>query len=255
MAEPSNTTVRKSAFGRTSLFLTGDERVLVRTIRTVSSAMRRNDGSIYHNLSSSSSRVKDIHCWHCCEKIKGESFFVPKAFDSTEKVFHVYGHFDSLECAKAFIVEQSSFDHGHQMNMFTKMVREVYGIEEDIWQAPPRITLQKFGGPFDITKFKKKPFKSRIIEPPFVSYCMLAEERPTETFIADTLGSRIDDDDVKSTVDDDEFAEPPPISMYDTYLQEHATDDVQNTSTSEPAKKKRNTGSSSGNLSKFMKKP
>ena len=135
--------------------------------------------------------------------------------------------------------------------MFTKMVREVYGIENDIWQAPPRITLQKFGGPFDIAKFKKKPFKSRIIEPPFVSYCMLAEERPTETFIADTLGIRIDDDcDAKSTVDDDEFAEPPPVSMYDTFLKEHSTDEVQ--ITSEPPKKKRN--SSSGKLSKFMNK-
>ena len=68
-------------------------------------------------------------------KIVGEKYVVPKSYDPNENIFYTYGHFDSLPCAKAFLLEQSSFDHGHQANVFSKMVREVYGIQEEIAEA------------------------------------------------------------------------------------------------------------------------
>lgn len=222
-----STSVRKSAFGRTSLFLTGHDRVLVRCVRTTSAAMRRRDGSTYHNLTTTAARATTpICCWHCCEPITGETFVVPKSYDANENVFYTYGHFDSLACAKAFLLEQSSFDHGHQANVFSKMVREVYKIHEEIEEAPPRVSLQRFGGPFDIAKFKENPTRTVLIEPPFVSYCMLVEERAPTSELSDTIGrqlggTRTDDQrDFRGghVVDEAEFAEPPPRSMYDDFL-------------------------------------
>lgn len=220
-----STSVRKSAFGRTSLFLTGHDRVLVRCVRTTSAAMRRRDGSTYHNLATTATRARvPICCWHCCEPITGETFVVPKSYDPNENVFYTYGHFDSLACAKAFLLEQASFDHGHQANVFSKMVREVYKIHEEIQEAPPRVSLQRFGGPFDITKFKNAPTRTVLIEPPFVSYCMLVEERAPTSELSDTIGRQIGHRDTQcdfrgsNVVDEDEFAEPPPRSMYDEFL-------------------------------------
>lgn len=246
--------VRKSAFGRTSLFLTDDDRTLVRSIRTQSSAMRRAEGSVYHNLSQSAERTGTIACWHCCEPIDATktSYCVPKSYDAAEGIFYVYGHFDSLECAKAHIVEHTSFDSGHQISVFGKMAREVYGVD-NVQQAPPRVTLRKFGGPFDIADFKKAPFESRIVEPPFVSYCMLAEERFPEKSLADTLG--------RVEVDDDDFAEPPPSSMYDDFLvemqgkAETAQPEAVLAESSEPRKRSKRiaTRESSGTLRKFFK--
>ena len=221
MSGPS--TIHKSAFGRTSLFLTGDDRVLTRNIRTVSGAMRRRDGSMYHNLSQCASHVDEIHCWHCCEPIKGDSFVVPKSYDAGSNLFYVYGHFDSLACCKAFILEQSSFDHGHQMNVFSKMVRDVYGIDDDIVEAPPRVSLKRFGGPFDAKDIKRRGIRARLVEPPFVSYCMLVEERNVQDSVSDTLGAAIggasSSTAAGATVDDDEFSEPPPQAMYDSFTQ------------------------------------
>lgn len=226
----SSTTVRKSAFGRTSLFLANDDRTLVRTIRMPSAAMRRTHGGMYHNLARSAERVPRICCWHCCEEIDGEEFVVPKSYDPTEGVFYVYGHFDCLECARAYIVEHTSFDSGHQMSVFGKMVRDVYGID-NVQQAPPRVALKRFGGPFDVASFRREPFHSRLLEPPFVAYCMLAEERPTEHSLADTLGT------TTTAVDEDEFGEPPPSSMYDAFLTDMKEDEgsIAPTSASEVA--------------------
>ena len=57
------------------------------------------------------------------------------------------------------------------------MLREVYGIEESVDEAPPRLSLQMFGGPFKIDTFRKQVNPCTTITPPFVSYCMLIEER------------------------------------------------------------------------------
>ena len=51
-------------------------------------------------------------------------------FDPSERVFHVYGWFCSANCAKAYILEHSTFDRGYQMNIFVRMLREVYNIQE-----------------------------------------------------------------------------------------------------------------------------
>ena len=38
----------------------------------------------------------------------------------------------SANCAKAYVLEHSTFDRGYQMNMFVRMLRDVYGIDSTV---------------------------------------------------------------------------------------------------------------------------
>jgi len=51
----------------------------------------------------------------------------------------------------------------------------VYNITTPIIETPPRPALQRFGGVFNPRSFCQ-PAECRLIQPPFVSYCMLVEE-------------------------------------------------------------------------------
>lgn len=201
--------LRKSAFGRTSIFTDVDPRTSIHCVRTASAATQRIDGALYHDLADASKRVETLCCWHCCEPMdpEGPHFAIPKTFNAAENMFYVYGHFDCLACCKAYIMAESGFDRGHQVNTFMQMAREVYACSEDIVEAPPRVSLRKFGGPFDMDEFRQKPTVARVVSPPFVSYCMLAEECATHNDEYMRIGE----------VDDDVFAEPAPVSLYDEF--------------------------------------
>jgi len=253
--EPSG--VRKTAFGRTSLFLNNSQDATnVRCVRRSSSAMTRVHGATYHNLNDSERAVKGaICCWHCCEEItEGNSFKIPKNYNSHEGVYHVYGHFDCLSCCKAFILEQSRFDCAHQMNLFTQMAQEVYGQHEPIVAAPPRISLQRFGGPMRIDEFRQCPRVVRILEPPFVSYCMLAEEHPTAQTAVDASATEVA---AIPMVDDDAFSEPAPCALYNDFVEaRRATPDCADVSDA-PLRKRRaakTVPTRTSSLARFCKK-
>ena len=116
-------------------------------------------------------------CWHCCHAYDGVGFRLPRIFDPADAVYHVYGWFCSANCAKAYILEHSTFDRGYQMNIFVRMLRDVYGISLAVNEAPPRLSLTLFGGPFDIETFREQTNVCLTLTPPFISYCMLIEER------------------------------------------------------------------------------
>jgi hypothetical protein len=173
-----STTFRKAAFGRTSLFLKTPS-ALFRDIRAPSAAARQTDASIFHAHIGNNQCVRkpDCACWHCCHAYESEGFRIPRVFDPQEQQYHVYGWFCSANCAKAYILEHSTFDRGYQMNIFVRMLRQVYKIETAIDEAPPRLSLKMFGGPFDIEAFRKETNLCTLVTPPFVSYSMLIEER------------------------------------------------------------------------------
>lgn len=61
------------------------------------------------------------------------------------------------------------------MNTLAKMLREVYGITEGVAEASPRPAMKRFGGTFDPATLQRAT--CRILQPPFVSHCMIVEER------------------------------------------------------------------------------
>lgn len=224
--------LRKSAHGRVSLFHTPNN-VQTRNIR-ISSGLHRDKSAVYHKLLE---RKQDIACWHCCEMIcrTDPLYQVPRSYDPSLDSFYVYGAFCTLACCKAYIESCDAFVKWHQMTIFHKMTSVVYGIHEPIVAAPPRISLQKFGGVMSIDAFRKLPKPTAIIEPPFVSYCMLLEERTSDPSSNVTEVQNPIEINVEAVVSggqrakqqmrepmNDDFSEPPPNSMYDTYVSTHA---------------------------------
>ena len=245
MSETGGPNLRKTALGRTSLFHT-ERGVQTRIIKTAS-GLRRPVAARYHRLSDGKQFTSPC-CWHCCEPIDPSqpAYSAPKCLDGTTGEYHVYGLFCTLSCVKAFILSQTHFDRWHQLNVFHKMVNEIYGVTEVV-AAPERTSLQKFGGPMSMESFMNQPRPSAIIEPPFVSYCMLVEEQAPAVFTSDGAGARIHSDMTDAIVSgtrravpqhhylDDEFAEPPPKSAYSDYVAENQVSDA----SSETAKRKR----------------
>lgn len=229
-----STTFRKSAFGRTNLFLKSST-ALFREIRAPSTSARQADTSIFHihRGNQASDKPGNCACWHCCHSYEGPGFRLPRVYDPTEQLYHVYGWFCSTNCAKAYILEHSTFDRGYQMNIFVRMLREVYKIEQSIEEAPPRLSLRMFGGPFDIESFRKQTNRCSIIAPPFVSYCMLIEERhpsgstsSSEDAMSSARGTvrGLTRPSVKQTPScTHDLGEPVNKGMYKSFLEQHAT--------------------------------
>lgn len=228
-------TLRKSAFGRTNLFLKPSSNALMREIRCAASvSARQASTSIFHAHGGNTSQTKpdNCACWHCCHGFDTEGFRLPRLFDPSDSTFHVYGWFCSANCAKAYILEHSTFDRGYQMNIFVRMLRDVYGISETVNESPPRLSLSMFGGPFDIETFRTQKNVCFTVTPPFVAYCMLIEERqPVSTIGEQTLqmqrgsvrGLRRPTCSEHSPLmdQDDDLRSPPTAGMYDEYLKKH----------------------------------
>ena len=209
-------TIRKSAFGRTSLFIPSSD-VLLREIQCMGGVSRHENASIYHMHDV---QDKKVACWHCCEMFEGSSLQIPRLYDPVEKVYHVYGNFCSANCGKAYIIENSTYDRGQHLNVFVRMLREVYGIKKKVVEAPPRISLDKFGGPFNIKTFRTMKNICSICKPPFVSYCMVVQER-SGSAAADNhelfKGSSLQQN------EDEDISNIPSVPMYEDFLKQKTT--------------------------------
>ena len=213
---PRNPTIiRKSAFGRTSLFIPSAS-TLLREVQCMGGVSRHDNVSIYHMHDTS--KNKKIDCWHCCESFDWERIQIPRLYDPVEQVYHVYGHFCSVNCGKAYILENSTYDRGQHLNVFVKMLRDVYGITKKVIEAPPRVSLQKFGGPFNINEFRDMKNICTVNKPPFVSYCMVVEERSaTKATDKHELFEMNSDNCVEKDTD---ISEVPTKPLYNDFLKE-----------------------------------
>ena len=191
--------IRKSSYGRTNFFEEGTHfKQCNSTVVPVSTS------SVFHTLppleEESELRRRQILCWHCCHPIfpptngakrkrkggdpkEGEEesttrvYRAPRMYDPQNSTFHVYGYFCSPSCIKTYVLDHTSFDRGEHMYAFVKMMREVYGVEEEVKEAPPREMLLSFGGPLPLSEFRTMTNECEIVKPPFVSYRMIVEER------------------------------------------------------------------------------
>jgi hypothetical protein len=133
---------------------------------------------VYHtHLGNQSETKPDTVCWHCCHPYEGEGIRLPRLYDQVSGIYHVHGWFCSANCAKAYILEHSTFDRGYLINVFMRMLREVYSIHDTVIEAPPRLSLRMFGGALDIDSFRTVKNVHQIHSPPFVSHIMVVEER------------------------------------------------------------------------------
>ena len=221
-------------------------------------------GSVYHPLPLALDT--DSVCWHCCEPIQNKSQLIPlpRMYDAFAKVYHVYGATCSPGCAKQYIIEHTSFDRGNHLNVLIKMLRDLYGISESVISAPPRPALKRFGGAFDPQSQTKA--ECSILQPPFVSYCMLVEEKiangafQSDMHVNGITPMNLDEEEEASVA----FEEPTAPGLYLNYLEnvQGQTEDThqaeeqptRSTPTSKAKSSKRLCAPMpSGPMSKFMK--
>ena len=74
---------------------------------------RYDTANVYHLLPEAH-KSASVCCWHCCEYIQNPREIVPlpRLYDPAERLFHVYGATCSPGCAKAYILEHTTFDRG-----------------------------------------------------------------------------------------------------------------------------------------------
>lgn len=182
---PASCVLRRSVYNRTKLFV--PEAQKYEELRCSSSITQYvNRDSRFHSLTPLNNRTAadyaqtTVHCWHDTRPFDGPVVPVPKSYDGTQRCFVVYGCFCSLSCAKAFLCEHTTFDSGMQLVLLERMATEVYGVK-DVVAAPPRLSLDVFGGPYSLERFRSVAPKceAAIVAPPFVSSYMVCEERET----------------------------------------------------------------------------
>ena len=238
--------VRKSAFGRTSLFLPSTNTIL-REVKCMGGITRLDGVSVFHMHKIDEN--PNVLCWHCCEEFEGKGFPLPRLYDPVENVYHVYGRFCSPGCCKAYVLEHVTFDRGQHMNVLVKMLREVYGIRNFVVEAPPRISLKKFGGMFDIKQFREMQNVCSIIQPPFVSYCMVVEERLPQQNIGEIIAQPMHID----NREEDDITQQQTDGLYTDYVNNKGGLLSSTTVASNTKKRKEPPSTSSNSLARYAK--
>lgn len=209
------THLRKSAHGRTQLFLPSKGAIL-REVKCMGGVTKRNSAAVYHILPTPTA-ASNVVCWHCCDPlpVDGEGVPIPKLYDLQEDAFYVFGITCSPECCKAYIIEHTTYERNQQLSAFVSYMRKVYTNSAPIVEAPPRASLVRFGGPFK-TEGASKQLVKTIVTPPMVSYCMLVEEhRANEEDVEQTCAE---------TLPQTNIEEPMPPALFQGYLERRATE-------------------------------
>lgn len=118
----------------------------------------------------------DICCWHCTEPFPNQPVGIPTSLENDGTVL-CQGNFCSYACALAHtFADGASHREYRTKQLLTMVAREMHG-EDDVRPAPPRLVLQKFGGPLSIEAFRStRNVHSVVVNPPFVSQDMVYEE-------------------------------------------------------------------------------
>lgn len=245
--------IRKTAYGRTQLFLPTTTDV-IREVKCMGGITHHTSAAdVYHVLPDARTESHGC-CWHCAEEISDEKTVVPlpRVYDTAEGVYSTYGRTCSPSCAKAYILEHTTFDRGQHLNVLVKMLRDVYAYTEPIVETPPRPALKRFGGVFD-TRQSNRRVRCRLVQPPFVSYCMVVEEHMKDNPEREE-GTTIPTVDMEE--EEDSLDEPRPPALFEEFLKQKAKpptttkrprDDGSTSSSSKAA------SSSKGPMSRFVR--
>ena len=193
---PPSCVLRRSAFNRTNLFVPEAQQYEER--RCSSSLTQYVDrDSRFHSLVALNNRTAadyqstSLHCWHDSMPFDGPVVPLPKSYDASQRCFVVFGCFCSLSCAKAFLSERSTYETGMQLVLLERMAAEVYGIKSEIVAAPPRLSLDVYGGPYSLERFRSSAGAEKEVTlhiPPFVASYMVCKERTGEVARVSALG-------------------------------------------------------------------
>jgi hypothetical protein len=114
---------------------------------------------------------RELCCWHCCHACPSDPICLPNSYDRRADVFHVFGLFCSLQCAKAYLLEHSAFGSGDRALLLQYLATRFFGHSgAPARPAPPRHRLRMFGGDLSIEDFRKEhEFLTTVLTPPLIS--------------------------------------------------------------------------------------
>lgn len=108
----------------------------------------------YKNNEKELPNTTDVWCWWCCHPFDGIPRFMPTKYDSIRKRYKVMGNFCSWQCTKAFMYFDNNYSITNNMNLLTKLIKDIHGKTISLSCAPPKSILKNFGGKMSIEEFR-----------------------------------------------------------------------------------------------------
>jgi len=97
----------------------------------------------------------NLSCWWCVHPFDNPPFGLPIKYENN--VYEVQGCFCSLNCAKAYNLKENNYRTSEINSLIEDFRRELFGISSlPVITAPPRQTLNIFGGYLTIDDFRKE---------------------------------------------------------------------------------------------------
>jgi hypothetical protein len=109
----------------------------------------------YNGIEQVYPKHTDIWCWWCCHPFDERPCFIPTKYDPRRNRYQIQGNFCSWNCAKAYLINDSTVVNTISVHYFTSMVKKITGKFGNIKIAPPRQSLKCFGGTLSIESFRQ----------------------------------------------------------------------------------------------------
>ena len=160
-----------------------------------------------------------IYCYWCCQPFSSPPCGLPKKYINNK--FYLYGCFCSPECAAAYNFNQYSSDEVWEYySLLNLLYKDLY--DTKIKLAPPRNSLDIFGGHMNIQEFRKynnnynKTIKT--VMPPVYALIPQLEEKYIEKRVKKTFVP-IDMEKVKRAKENLRLKRSKPVSKYKNTLE------------------------------------
>ena len=156
-----------------------EERLVERVLcySTLLDDNKKNTSLFRHPIFSYAEELKwppphweELHCWHCCSKLKDPPVPLAQEVDLDTGRYAVYGLFCGFPCAKGYIFESQPWSAGDKLLLLEDMAAAAFGSQSPIMPAPPRQRLRMFGGDLSIEEFHGERHVYTVCNPPLISF-------------------------------------------------------------------------------------
>jgi len=135
--------------------------------------------NLYNRLLDKFEENTNIACWWCCHNFNNIPLGIPEYINKNE--FNLFGCFCSFNCMMAYNIDLNDYKIWDRQSNIYQMKNKIDPENKiSIHPAPPRQTLNMFGGPLDINKFRESFFivnkEFRYFFPPMISIISFIEE-------------------------------------------------------------------------------
>jgi len=128
----------------------------------------------------------EVACFWCAHNFEGQPCFLPVKEESG--TYHVYGNFCTPQCSLSYLLNEHLDSHvrWERMALLHRMYRPSGKAGGRLYPAPPRESLQKFGGVYTYMQFRELIADSKVridIQiPPMVSILGTLDTKPIDFY-------------------------------------------------------------------------